>query len=264
MFKHTVLCSHRFGQKKIGVDNTPHIIKKYLNPEIKTHNIEKLPNNLFKSLASIYHTNQKISGKRINIGGDHSITIGTGAYSLNKYKNTKFIWVDAHPDINTYTSSFSKNFHGMPLGYLTGLSKHDKIPYIKNHVPFSNILYIGIRDIDPFEFDVIQDNGIQYIPSSICNKNMKSTMSIIQEFAKDSPVHLSFDVDCLDPKYVAATGTPVNNGLELDVAKKLVQYIVHNYDVLNIDICELNLSIGSKEETKKSLHNVLDVWEGIL
>mgnify|MGYP001475247631 CR=1 FL=1 len=112
--------------------------------------------------------------------------------------------------------------------------------------------------------NVINENNIQHIPSYICNKDLKNTRYIIQEFAKDSPVHLSFDVDCLDPKYVAATGTPVNNGLELDVTKKLVQYIVHNCDVLNIDICELNLSIGSKEETKRSLHNVLNVWEGVL
>lgn len=264
MFKHAVLCSHRFGQKKIGVDQTPYILKNYLNPMIKTHEINNPPNDLFKSLRSIYDTNKKIKGKRINIGGDHSMTIATGAYSLNEYKNTKFIWVDAHPDINTYESSCSKNFHGMPLGYLTNLNEHSNIPYIKNHLPFPNLLYIGIRDIDPFELNIINENNIQYIPSSICNKNMKSTMCIIQEFAKDSPVHLSFDVDCLDPKYVAATGTPVNNGLELDVTKKLVQYIVHNCDVLNIDICELNLSIGSKEETKRSLHNVLNVWEGIL
>ena len=262
MFKHAILCNHRYGQKKFGVENAPKLLANYINPKTKIHNINEI--NLKKSLTSIYRTNEKLIGSRVNIGGDHSISIATGAYTLNKNENTKFIWIDAHPDINTYKSSTTKNVHGMPLGYLTGLNNIPKVSFIQNRLPFSNLLYIGIRDIDEYEYKIIRKKQINHITSTLCNNNVKSAIEKINTFVNNSPVHLSFDVDSIDPKYVASTGTPVCNGLKVDIAKKLVQHIVHNKEILNIDICELNPSIGSNEDAKESLHNVLHVWEGIL
>ena len=106
---------------------------------------------MIKNLKSIYNANKRIIGKRVNIGGDHSITIGTGAYTLNTYKRPKFIWLDAHADINDYENSETKNYHGMPLNYLTGLSKLNNIDFVKQKLKFENLLYIGIRDVDDYE-----------------------------------------------------------------------------------------------------------------
>lgn len=262
MFKHAILCNHRYGQKKLGVECAPKILANYISPNTKIHNISET--NLKKSLTSIYKTNEKLIGSRVNIGGDHSISIATGAYTLNKNANTKFIWIDAHPDINTYKSSTTKNVHGMPLAYLTGINNTPKISFIQNNLPFSNLLYIGIRDIDNYEYKIIQKKKIQHITSTLCNNNVKNVIEKINTFVNNSPVHLSFDVDSIDPKHVASTGTPVRNGLNVDVTKKLVQHIVHNNEILNIDICELNPLIGSNQDAKDSLHNVLHVWKGIL
>ena len=99
--------------------------------------------------------------KKINIGGDHSMAIATVADSLNRVPpgKLKVIWFDAHPDINTYKSSISKNYHGMPLGYLTGLCKSHYFPFITNYLNFENLLYIGIRDIDEYEKKIIPFEG---------------------------------------------------------------------------------------------------------
>ena len=260
MFKHTVLCSHRFGQKKIGVDNTPHIIKKYLNPEIKTHTIEKLPNNLFKSLASIYHTNQKISGKRINIGGDHSITIGTGAYSLNKYKNTKFIWVDAHPDINTYEMSITKNIHGIPLAVLTGLE--NKFSFTNIKLPYKSIMYVGIRSIDKFEDQIIKGNNIQYLTVENIMKSPKESIEKIQDNIKDSNVHMSFDVDCLDPSIMTTTGTPVENGLFIEDIEKLINPIKKHITLSECHEFNIQDNINYNDKTvTKSIESLNSVFK---
>ena len=72
------------------------------------------------------------SGKIINIGGDHSMSIATIASTLNKYPNTKVIYFDAHADLNTYKSSKSKHYHGMPLSFITGIDHHKKFSFIKN------------------------------------------------------------------------------------------------------------------------------------
>ena len=76
------------------------------------------------------------------------MAISTVDSSLNKYKDLKVIWIDAHPDINSFKSSKTKNFHGMPLSFLTGMDYNPKFNFIKNILPIKNILYIGIRKIN--------------------------------------------------------------------------------------------------------------------
>ena len=97
---------------------------------------------MINNINKLYNQNALIDGRKINIGGDHSMSIATVADSLNRYKqdNLKVLWFDAHPDINTYKSSKSKNVHGMPLGYLTGLCKSNNFPFIVNHLNFNNLM----------------------------------------------------------------------------------------------------------------------------
>ena len=155
MFRRAILSKNKFGQMKSGVEKTPDILKEYLHPHTEVYSVSQC-GNLFEHLNELYLKNKSINkDKVVNLGGDHSMTIATGAHSLNNYSNPKFIWIDAHPDINTFTSSETKNFHGMPLAYLCGLFKHQELQFLHNYLPFENILYIGIRDIDSFESKII-------------------------------------------------------------------------------------------------------------
>ena len=178
-----------------------------------------------------------------------------------EYK-TKVIWFDAHPDINTYESSESKNFHGMPLAYLTGLCENEDFSFILNKLNFNNLLYIGIRDIDNYEKKVIDKYGIQYISSEEVNNNVEESIDKINKFIEDKPVHLSFDVDCMEPEIIPCTGTRYDGGLNLNT-KKILDSLVDN-NIVNIDLTEINLELGNKSDRDKTLSNTLFLFDKYL
>lgn len=86
-------------------------------------------------------------------------------------------------------------------------------------------MYIGIRSIDNFENQIITDNNIQYLTVENIMKSPKESIEKIQDFIKDSNVHMSFDVDCMDPSIMSTTGTPVENGLFMEDIEQLINPI---------------------------------------
>ena len=258
MFKHAFFFQHGLGQRKIGVEKSPKILSKYFVKYIDKHYV-KDHSNIIQNMKALYLSNNSVEGKRINIGGDHSMTIATGAYSLNKYNNTKFIWIDAHADLNTLESSETGNFHGMPLSFLTGNT--NMFFFINNKLRYDNLLYIGLRDVDDYEKNMINKYKIPVIKSGACNNDLKGVCDTLQRFCGNSPVHVSFDVDSVDPVYIPSTGTPVRQGLRKRTAVNLFKYINDNLDVINMDVCELNLEIGSKTQRIISLENTLSILE---
>jgi len=260
MFKNVILFPHRAGQLLKGVDKSPKTLSLYLNKDIIKHNVI-CTNNIFTNILNLYETNKNITGPKINIGGDHSMAIGTIADSLNKHPNTKVIWIDAHADLNTYEKSKSKNYHGMPLSYLTGLDKLEYFSFINNKLPFENLLYIGLRDLDNFEVDIIKKNNIKQISVDEFNNNELSEIyKKISKFIGNDPIHISFDVDGIDPRHIPCTGTPVNNGLCFSKTKALLDILYHE-NILNIDITELNLNIGNINEQYLSLQNTVHLFK---
>ena len=107
------------GQRLKSSKNTPLNFLKYIKYNKKgVYHIEAQNKNLIQNLYQLYHLNQKIMTPKINIGGDH-LSISTIASNLQKFPNLKVVWIDAHPDINTFKSSSTKNIHtGMPLAFL--------------------------------------------------------------------------------------------------------------------------------------------------
>lgn len=159
--------------------------------------------------------NQK---KVVVLGGDHSIAMGSIAAVLENYPNVGVIWFDAHTDINTETSSPSSNAHGMPLAALMGLCKSE----IKNHsntLASQNVYWVGVRDIDVGEWDTIRRLGIEdhvFTIEKVHQLGMGVVMQQIRTSLKKNGVkqlHISFDIDGMDPTIAPATGTPVINGL---------------------------------------------------
>lgn len=258
--KNIILCPSKAGQLKKGVENFPQLMKKYIKPNFNIINT-KNDHNIFLNSNNIYNASIN-SNNNIYIGGDHSISIATGAVSLNKYKNVKFIWIDAHADINTYKKSVSKNYHGMPLAFLTGLDKNKYFPFIKNNLRFNNLCYIGLRDVDSFENRIINKKKILSLPHDKINNDFHSTYYYISKFINGAPVHISFDVDSINPKYISSTGTIVNKGLDLYPAKKLFKTLFEKENVIGLDIVEMNMNIN-KEEYDKSLKNFLGLFPHI-
>ena len=266
MFKNIVLFAHKEGQKKIGVEKTPAIFKSFIT---KNDSIKSTMNyqNLYKNINNLYNINSKLENPILNVGGDHSLSIASVADSLKKYNNLKVIWMDAHCDINTYESSLSKNFHGIPLSVLTGLDIETRksFSYFKN-VPtldFKNILYLGVRDIDPYEKEILHKYNIEYINVNEINNFPYNVLNKIEEFVKNDPIHFSFDVDALDPKYIPCTGTPSSDGICLESCGILLQNII-KYNLVSMDVVELNLEIGNNDDKIKSLNNIKHLMKGIV
>jgi len=246
-YKTVILFPHSLGQSRHGADKAPRYLEKYINK--KKHTVKKIKNSndLFKNIQLLYDANKKTKTKIVNIGGDHSMSIATIADTLNKYPNAKVIYFDAHADINTYKSSNSKHYHGMPLSFITGLDNDMRFNFIKNKLPYENLLYIGSRCWDIFEVNEVQKKNIKFITPDEINKNFYSSLNKIMNFVGDSPIHVSFDVDSIDPKYIPSTGTPVKNGIELDKAREILDNL-NNTNVVNLDITELNMDLGSKKD----------------
>ena len=260
MFKNVILFPHKLGQVRTGVQKTPDIMKHFLN--IKNISRVSSKNCLFKNLENLYKYNQNHLDPILNIGGDHSMSIATVASSLNKYDNLKVIWFDAHADLNTYSSSQSKSYHGMPLSFLTGLDNDHRFNFIKRKLNFNNLFYVGIRELDSFEKEIIDRYRIKYITVKEMENSYKC-INLLNEFISDDPVHISFDVDCIDISEIISTGTPVKDGLNIEPTKQILSFL-KNKNVVNVDLTELNLDIGDTNQKFMSLANTLYLFDDFL
>ena len=241
---------------------------------------------VFNNLKYLYET-IKDKQKTVVIGGDHSIAIPCVANSINQHNDIKLIYFDAHPDINSMKGSLTKNIHGMPVAYLTGISSDRKCDYIDKKLKYENIMYIGIRDIDDEEAETIKTTDIKVIGVDkgaydsenlelevvkeklkeniiYVNNRYNDIISEITGFIGDAKFHISFDVDCLDPeqlftyknkKPIPCTGTVVKNGLEFYRTKEIFDALLDLPNLLNIDISELNLGLCNEEYYNSSLEN---------
>lgn len=274
------------GQTKKGVSLSPYLIKnefakqQYLYYYYKPHKLQyKCPQlqyinsgvkneDLVADLHSLYNANETIENPRINIGGDHSMSIATLAYTLNSYPNAKVLWIDAHPDINTYEESDSKNVHGMPLSLLSKLDQEysRQFKFIKQKLNLQNLMYIGIRSIDDYEKKIIEKYNISYIPSDMVNTRTEDTICIVKNFIANSPLHLSLDVDSLSSEIMPCTGTQVSNGINFQSLLHLVHHISLTQQIVNVDIVELNIIDGDDDSFVKNdcLHKTTMLFQKIL
>ncbi|CAF4445348.1 unnamed protein product, partial [Adineta steineri] len=130
-------------------------------------------------------------------------------------------WVDAHADINTPETTESGNIHGMPVSFLMGLvkGKFEGLDWIEPCLKPQNLVYIGLRDVDKLEKQILKENNIKsFSMHEIDRYGIGQVMDMtIEHLSKgdrgESPIHVSFDIDALDPSVAGSTGTPVRGGL---------------------------------------------------
>jgi arginase len=254
IMKHITFFQHGLGQKQVGIDETVESLYDYYYDKIPNKTIIK-STDIKNNLLTLYNLNYSLlenGFKNINIGGDHSMAIASISASLNLYgSRLKVLWFDAHADIHTRASSPSGNLHGMPLSFLTGLdTDHENFPYIKKLLLYKNLYYIGIRDCEDAEIRVIDYNLINVLSCNKLNNSNEKSITELLNWIGNSPVHLSFDVDSLDPIYMPCTGTAVANGLEFKQVLKTLQTLCQKCNIVNLDIAELNLSINENQIEK--------------
>jgi len=206
-------------------------------------------------LAEKVDTVVKMGKFPLVFGGDHSIAIGTLAGLANTYTNLGVIWYDAHSDLNTSETSPSGNIHGMPLAVSIGLGDKSLVDLYKEgpKVKPENIVIIGARSVDPGERLLIKQRGIKVFSMRKIDKNgmsavMKEALAYLQDKKVDG-VHLSLDLDGLDPLYTPGVGTPVEGGISYRESHLAMEMLEESGMITSAEFVEINPIIDEQNKT---------------
>lgn len=210
-------------------------------------------NNLRYVLQVNRHTHACVLGTRrkhprdflLIVGGDHSLAIGTLAGLSDACQRLGIIWIDAHGDFNTPASSPSGNIHGMSLAVACGHGHRD-LRSIADRDPLvleDDVHLFGVRDVDEKEQENLDHSAVDVLPMPKWRRRgvVESTLAAVEQLAsRCDHIHLSFDIDVLDPKFVPGTGTPVPGGLSDDEARTLMAALAAQGLIGSAEIVEYN------------------------
>ena len=190
----------------------------------------------------------------IFLGGDHSVSIGTvSGVAAASSERTGVIWLDAHADFNTHETSPSGNIHGMPLAALAGIGHPDlvNIGGPGASVRPEDIVLVGLRSVDLRERELLREIGVRiYTMKEIDAYGVASVVRRALEDLSDlERVHLSFDLDALDPAVAPGVGTPVRGGLTYREAHLVMELINESGMITSLDVVEVNPILDDRNGT---------------
>lgn len=199
------------------------------------------------------------------LGGDHSMAAGSIAGFIqahDAFERTGLIWVDAHPDINTFDTTPSQSIHGMAVAAMIGM-QNTKLRALTDHVQMlkaEHVFYIGIRDIDPGEQKAIDTLSIPHrTMAQIHETGLKEALQSAFETLSSQVDYLalSVDLDGLDPRDTPAVGSPVPGGpRHADFLPLLVDCVKqHKIDML--EVAEFNPTLSGAEQTYQALRDLV-------
>ena len=240
------------------------------NGDIKIEIMErqKIKNPRLKYLDEIIKTSKLLADKvekvlekgafPLCIGGDHSMALGTisgiASYCGKRKSKLGVIWIDAHSDMNTDETSPSGNIHGMPLASLLGLGYNE----LANLLGFSpklhseNCALIGIRSIDEAEKVNIKKLRLPvYTMNDIDKLGIHRIIAkVLKQFReKVDHIHISFDVDSVDPSVAPGVGTPVSGGLSYREAHLIMETVAECGCMSSLEVAELNPILDHKNKS---------------
>ena len=217
---------------------------KYLEPIIK----------VAQELADTVTDALKANEFPLILGGDHSISLGSMTGVTRLHKDIGVLWIDAHADFNTEETTPSGNIHGMILAALAGLG-NSRLTGIDGWTPKLNaqrIVIIGARDLDHGERDLLRTHQIHvFTMSDIDQRGISDVMRealAIAGTASDG-IHLSLDMDALDPVHAPGVGTPVRGGLSYREAHLAMELIADSGRLIAMDVVEVNPILDRENAT---------------
>lgn len=193
----------------------------------------------------------------VMLGGDHCLAIGSIAAVANHCREAgrklRVLWLDAHTDFNTHAITPSGNVHGMPVACLCGIGP-DVLTRLGGASPAivpAQIRQVGIRSVDPEEKRLVNEHGLDiYDMRHIDEVGMKQTVEqALHGLDDDTHLHVSFDVDILDPSIAPGTGTPVPGGINYREAQLVMEMIADSGRMGSLDIVEVNTALDDGNAT---------------
>jgi arginase len=229
---------------------------------------QKIKNPKLKYLDEIIKTSRKLAERvekvlvkgdfPLCIGGDHSMALGTisGIASFCRKKKLKLgvIWIDAHSDMNTDETSPSGNIHGMPLASLLGLGCKELVEFLdfSPKIQPDNCSLIGIRSVDEAEKLNITKLKVPIFTMNDIDKLgiHRIIAKVLKQFReKVNHIHVSFDVDSVDPNVAPGVGTPVPGGLSYREAHLLMEVIAECGCMSSLEVAEINPILDHKNQS---------------
>lgn len=238
-------------------DIIPPVVSRVINPKMR-YQTEIAQTNKKLFLAITYALQEQYFP--VILGGDHSIAMGSIAATLETYSSIGVIWVDAHGDFNDETITPSGNIHGMPLSALCGYGPDSLLPFCKKRVDPSHVVILGARDLDPLEKNKLQNTNVtifsmQQIQAQGIEPIIREAICIAGNGTKG--IHLSFDMDALDPSWIPGVGTPVAGGLTIKESQIICQKLVQSGKLIAIDIVETNPLLDKDNITAQAAARII-------
>jgi arginase len=196
------------------------------------------------------------AGLPVFMGGDHSLSLGSVAgvaRDAARRRRPQFVlWLDAHSDYHTPQSTASGNLHGTPLGYVTGREGFHGFPEVTAPVAQDRICVLGLRSVDAAERAVLQDSAIRYVDMrKIDEGGIARPLAAFLDAVADAggALHVSLDVDFLDPSFAPAVGTTVPGGATIREAHLVMEMICDSGLMTSLDLVELNPFLDDRGRT---------------
>jgi arginase len=189
------------------------------------------------------------------LGGDHSVSLGSVA-GVARHKSIGLIWIDAHGDFNTPETSPSGNVHGMVLSALAGYG----LPHMVNLGGFApkvrpeHIALIGVRELDAGEKDLLRQADVHVY--TMHDIDLRGLSTVVEEAlgrvaAGNEGVHVSLDLDVVDPQQAPGVGTPVLGGLSFRETHLAMEMVAEARNLVSMDVVEVNPILDTHNETAK-------------
>ncbi len=197
----------------------------------------------------------------VTLGGDHSVTIGSIAGQAAHWKEPLgVLWVDAHGDMNVPETSPSGNVHGMALSVLLGEGPAPLLALLDGRAVLdpAKVVLLGVRDLDRLERHRIRASGIRvYTMSEVDERGIADCVreALARVTDRTAGVHLSFDLDAVDPEHAPGVGTPVPGGLDLRESHYICEKVAETGRLVGLDLVELNPVLDTANQTGR-----LAVW----
>jgi arginase len=209
---------------------------------------------------SVYHAvYRELRENRLPIllGGDHSLSIGSIAavarHCRESRQTLRVLWLDAHADFNTLELSPSGSIHGMPVACLCGFGPRElvEIGGLTPAIHASSVRQIGIRSVDPGERRFVQAQDLTVFDMRFIDEyGVRKAMDLaLSDLDSQTHLHVSFDVDCLDPEIAPGVGTTVPGGLSYREAQLCMEMIADSGRLASLDIMELNPALDVRNKT---------------
>lgn len=192
----------------------------------------------------------EVGERAIFLGGDHSIALGTVSASLHRADRVGVLWIDTHGDFNTPEISPSGNVHGMVLSALMGRCPPPLVVGERRLGP-EQVVLVGTRDLDQQEKVAVRAMGIKTMTMREIDENGMADVvrASLKALGNVSAIHVSFDMDSLDPSVAPGVGTPVSGGMTIREAHLLMEMLADDGRVCSLDLVEVNPILDAYNKT---------------